>query len=199
MSNVVPLTGDRIAEGALRLLARRGVREVSMTEVCQEAGVSRGTLYRYFGSREEVLAAAEGRVEQTLADALEAAVAARPDPGSRLEVVLTALHRYVSDRPALLLILEREPRIALDYLARRLPVLVGLLARALEPVLHEAPAVRQQLLGEDQLAEIVLRTVLARRVLPGSASPQTDEQELLVLAGLLGVPVHRAEQLSKAG
>lgn len=192
-------TEDRIADGALRLVARLGVREVSMSDISHEAGVSRGTLYRYFPSRDAVLMAAERRVEQTLGAALDSATARQPQPEQRLEVVLAALHAYVTERPALLQILEAEPRLALDYFARRLPVLVGLLARSLQPVLVAAPAVRDRLMDEEQLAEVVLRTLLARRMLPSPAATQTDEQELLVLSGLLGVPVAQRERWREAG
>lgn len=41
-------THTRILDGALSALARRGVRKLSMSDVGAEAGISRGTLYRYF-------------------------------------------------------------------------------------------------------------------------------------------------------
>ena len=45
-------TVNRILDGALRALARRGLRKLSMSDICEEAGISRGTLYRYFKSKD---------------------------------------------------------------------------------------------------------------------------------------------------
>ena len=53
-------TEERILSAALRLLARRGVRRLGMQEVSEAAGVSRGTLYRYFPSKDHLLAAVAG-------------------------------------------------------------------------------------------------------------------------------------------
>src|SRR3546814_8051875 len=47
----------KILDGALRAISEMGARRLSMRDISDASGVSRGTLYRYFSSREEVLAA----------------------------------------------------------------------------------------------------------------------------------------------
>jgi AcrR family transcriptional regulator len=47
-----------ILEAALEQLALTGVRRTSADDVARRAGVNRATLYRRFGSREQLLAAA---------------------------------------------------------------------------------------------------------------------------------------------
>lgn len=49
-------TRARILEATLRVMAR-GIASVSMPEVAREAGVSVPTVYRHFGTKEELLAA----------------------------------------------------------------------------------------------------------------------------------------------
>ena len=44
-------TADQILVGALLALGEHGVETLSMREISEAAGVSRGTLYRYFKSR----------------------------------------------------------------------------------------------------------------------------------------------------
>lgn len=47
-------TKDLIVDSALRLFAERGYAETSMSSIAEEAGVSKGTLYLYFSSKEEM-------------------------------------------------------------------------------------------------------------------------------------------------
>ena len=47
----------KILSGALDAIAERGVRRLSMSDIIEASGVSRGTLYRYFSSKDDVLAA----------------------------------------------------------------------------------------------------------------------------------------------
>ena len=46
-------TEERILVAALGLIGRRGVRRLGMQEIAEAAGVSRGTLYRYFPSKDQ--------------------------------------------------------------------------------------------------------------------------------------------------
>ena len=45
-------TRERILDGAMAAIARHGLSKLGMSDVSHSAGVSRGTLYRYFPSRE---------------------------------------------------------------------------------------------------------------------------------------------------
>src|SRR5260221_73441 len=47
-----PTSEDRILEGTLAAISRYGVHKLSMVDVAAEAGISRGTLYRYFETKE---------------------------------------------------------------------------------------------------------------------------------------------------
>ena len=48
---------QKIMDGTLRAINSIGARRLSMSDISESSGVSRGTLYRYFASKEEVLAA----------------------------------------------------------------------------------------------------------------------------------------------
>ena len=73
-----PRTRTRILEGALQAIGRHGLAKLGMSDVSEHAGVSRGTLYRYFPSREELLqslAVAEGeRFQRRVSEALRGQV-----------------------------------------------------------------------------------------------------------------------------
>ena len=67
----VQLAADRRSEilaAAQTCFARAGFHQTSMQEICAEAGMSPGNLYRYFRSKEEIIA---GIAERDRADAAE--------------------------------------------------------------------------------------------------------------------------------
>src|SRR5204863_7462894 len=67
----VQLQADRRGEilaAAQTCFARAGFHQTSMQEICAEAGMSPGNLYRYFRSKEEIIA---GIAERDRADAAE--------------------------------------------------------------------------------------------------------------------------------
>src|ERR1051325_2409346 len=47
---------DEILEAAERCFVRSGFHQTSMQEICAEAGMSAGNLYRYFPSKEALIA-----------------------------------------------------------------------------------------------------------------------------------------------
>jgi AcrR family transcriptional regulator len=56
-----PLLAERrrrqILDAAMLCFRRRGFHQATMQEICSEAGISPGALYRYFGSKSEIIAA----------------------------------------------------------------------------------------------------------------------------------------------
>lgn len=46
-----------IMDAAIACFRRRGFHQATMQEICAEAGISAGALYRYFGSKAEIIAA----------------------------------------------------------------------------------------------------------------------------------------------
>lgn len=119
-----------ILEQALVCFSEQGVDETSLDEVARRAGVTKGTIYHYFRSKDDLF---DRLVSDIALPALEslasAADAAGADPGSRLEAVLRQ-HWLVLTTTAV----GRIPRLILRELPRR-PDLAGrLLGRVGEHV-----------------------------------------------------------------
>lgn len=62
MANVVKVsdmseTEEKLIHSAIRSFVRFGVRKTTMSDIAEEAGVSRQTLYTFFRSRDDILAA----------------------------------------------------------------------------------------------------------------------------------------------
>ena len=84
---------DRILEAAARVLAHEGYAAMSTNRVAAEAGVSIGSLYRYFNDKAEIVEQLRARVNQEVLAELTDAIFASLDDGAHegVERVLTTL------------------------------------------------------------------------------------------------------------
>ena len=97
-----------ILAAATRVFARKGYHATRVSDVAWEAGVAQGTVYLYFGSREEILIAAF----ETFAEGMRAGV------GEALGAEELALDRLRSVVRAVLSSMETEPelsKVMLDF------------------------------------------------------------------------------------
>lgn len=159
-------TVETIVAGAARALANRGVRKLSMSDICAEAGVSRGTLYRYFKNKEDVLEALAQHVLASMAVALDEAVAAHPALEDRLQVVLSTLGQLAGRMPYTNAVLETEPGFALDFFRRSMPEFRAMLEPTLELALRTSPPVASGLLSVADLCELFERVMLSTYLVP---------------------------------
>lgn len=171
-----PGTVERILDGALRAAARRGLQKLSMSDIGDNAAVSRGTLYRYFGSRDDVLAALPDHVLRRFEQYLAAAVAERPAPEDRLRVAMEAIIDYADSSPEALRLIQMEPEFGLIFLQRNLPETVRVVAGALEPVIEDAAVVRARIITGPELAEIMLRIAMSGFLVPGTRTRQLPKR-----------------------
>lgn len=179
---------EKIVEGAIRALGRYGFRKFSMSDITAEAGISRGTLYRYFKSKEQVLEAVGEHVESTLRATLEEAVMASPEQENRLEIVLQALLDYGRAHAELVRIVEAEPSAVLPLLSREFSTLLSAVADALGPVLNDAPPVRDGTLTKRQLAEMFTRLVLSVYLVPSPGSDQLAKRLAALWKSMTATP-----------
>ena len=81
---------DAILDSAAALVAQHGLRAVTMSQIAEETGIGRATLYKYFSGVEPILTAWH---ERHVAEHLEHLTGLRDqtgDPGARLREVLRA-------------------------------------------------------------------------------------------------------------
>jgi AcrR family transcriptional regulator len=93
-------TRDEILTLAMRQIAVGGVEALSMNAVAKEMAVSGAALYRYFASRDELLAVLVVQAYDDLAESLEASVGKRHrSPQTRLVAVAVAYRRWALAQP----------------------------------------------------------------------------------------------------
>ncbi|MDH6222036.1 TetR/AcrR family transcriptional regulator [Streptomyces pseudovenezuelae] len=64
------LASQEILETALRLFTEQGYDETTIAQIAREAGVSQRTLFRYFGTKEDLLGDGQDRFGQVLMDTI---------------------------------------------------------------------------------------------------------------------------------
>jgi TetR/AcrR family transcriptional repressor of uid operon len=84
-----------ILDAAQRCFARAGFHGASMQEICAQAGMSPGNLYRYFPSKEALIA---GICERNRAEAAESFLAVDRAPGF-FEGLAALAHYHLVERP----------------------------------------------------------------------------------------------------
>ena len=164
-----PTTRVRLLEATVEVLARSGTSKLSLSDVAAIAGVSRPTLYRWFGSKEALLEAF-GIYEQQKYDAGIAAAVVGLDGQARLDAVLRFIvefqHSYSLRR-----IVDVEPEHVLHQMTRVMPI------------------IRDRLLayfpGPDgrTVASVVTRIALSHLLIPDD-DPELFYAELRHAAGL---------------
>jgi AcrR family transcriptional regulator len=160
---------QRILDGAIAALSRRGATQLSMTDVCDAAGISRATLYRYFSSKEDLLAAVGEHVSTNFIDGIKAAVAGSAVPIDRLRLVLEFFIRYTaqvkSDR-----MLEIEPAFVLKFLQSHFTQHVAVFNQALSPVYDDIETHLGIRVNRLLVSEMLLRAEQSTIIVPAGRS-----------------------------
>jgi len=81
---------ESIIAAARALASESGMGAVQIAPVAARAGIAAGTVYRYFPSKEDLVAALIGAVADTELEAVRAAAAAAPGPLSALAAAIMA-------------------------------------------------------------------------------------------------------------
>jgi AcrR family transcriptional regulator len=98
-----------ILAAASQMLAEQGIGAIQIAPIAERAGIAAGTVYRYFPSKTELVAAVvSGLSEQEIA-ALEEAAAGAPGPLSALAAAIATFAMRAMARRRLVLALMAEP------------------------------------------------------------------------------------------
>jgi AcrR family transcriptional regulator len=95
------VTLDAIFEATIQLLVANGIRRLTTTRVAERAGVSVGTMYQYFPSKEALVYSLNERYLEILATRIEAMCHAqhRARIGEMVEALIDTYWRAKTERP----------------------------------------------------------------------------------------------------
>ncbi len=173
-----------------RAIVQRGSGKLTLSAVAAAAGVSRPTLYRWFSSKEELLAALALHEEEQFDLGLREVLKAYGSPSRRLDAALLYLVTYLDG------LMGPDPigtdvEAALRGLVRSLPVQRAYLGRLLGDAFQQIPAVRSGELSSEQAAELFLRLAYSHYLIP-HPEPTVLLASLRSFAGLPRSTVIRA-------
>jgi AcrR family transcriptional regulator len=161
----------RILDAAIEVLAASGFDGASLSEVAARAGVSRPTVYRHFGSREQLVSAALLRLSEEIVQRVWAA-AGQATTAAELVVEATIRARYeFRTQPALAPIAFPESGSFGLARASLSTDAVSLATRFLAPLLDHQPELADEM---DEIAETVIRFLLSLVWFDGDAGMDDD-------------------------
>lgn len=86
----------RVFEAAITVFERRGFARASMAAIAEEAGLSSGAIYTYFGSKEELFLATFGSLVEDQERALTEAIAHSPETSQAIELAVDYMTHVVA-------------------------------------------------------------------------------------------------------
>lgn len=115
---------DRILDVAIELANEQGYAAVRLRDLAARADVALGTVYRRFGSKEDILAAVLERMVEQFSDAVASAPVPGSTPAERLGAFFALASQALSEQPKLAAAVFRtvasgEPEIAARVLRYR--------------------------------------------------------------------------------
>ncbi len=156
---------QKILEGTLRAIRSVGARRLSMRDISDASGVSRGTLYRYFASKEDVLAAVSEYVCSSFEQGISEVSAATTDPMDRFRAVMQFFAHFTVDRSPER-IFEVEPAFHLEFLRTHFSRHQAAVRDALEPTMDYLEQKSGEPINRDLLIETLVRLQLSTLVVP---------------------------------
>jgi AcrR family transcriptional regulator len=122
-------TRNRILMATAEVLSRNGLTKLNLSDVAAQAGVSRPTLYRWFASKEELLAAF-GVYERQMFDSGMSRATAGLRGSDKLDAALRFIVEYQQSYSGVRVV-DVEPEVTIAQLAEVIPVMRARLQRLL--------------------------------------------------------------------
>jgi len=189
-------TEQQILEAAARCVRRYGLRRTTMEEVARLAGVSRGTVHRYFRDKDTLLREVFTRADSEVIREITAAMDAQP---TLLEqVVALALRIRAYEEEALLELRDTEPEVVAVMLTSGAGPMLGRWVDVLVPYVEAAVARREVRPDLDvrRASEWTMRIILSLQTTPSVTFDRTSPDDLRafladhLITGFGPIPVH---------
>jgi len=156
----------KILDATERTVLRAGMHGMSLRDVAAEAGVSRGTLYRYFSSKQQLLQSYTGFMRSRLERGLKAAVEAH-EPTERFQPFLDSFGHFFARKQARQF-LEAEPAYALEYFRESFESSVSQTCELLQHVFESWEESLGRTLDHRFLAEVIMRDLISNILVPAA-------------------------------
>jgi len=172
-------TRGRILDAAFEAIAVFGIARLSLEDVARRAALSRQTLYRYFRTKDDVVAAVILREEEALLEVVRAAGATHEDLREALEAAILATLVAAREHPLLGRLLQTEPERVLPFLlSDEAPVLSAATPAVADLLLERRPKVTKA--RARRTADGITRLIVSWVVNPPADQPADLAHDLAV-------------------
>src|SRR5262245_43361344 len=90
---------EEILDAAVKLFAKHGFAETDTQVLADKLQVGKGTLYRYFSSKQDLFLAAVDRSMRVMRQTVDAAIADVDDPLERVALAIQTFLTFVAENP----------------------------------------------------------------------------------------------------
>ncbi len=185
----------KIMAGALKAIGGRGTRRLSMSDICNAAEISRGTLYRYFSTKEDVLAAVSEFVSSNFENGVREAAETTNEPMERFRAVMRFFAEYTNDHTPDR-IFEIEPSFYIDFFRSHFDRHKIAVRAALNLTFDYLDMLADGPIDRDGVAEALVRMQLSILIIPINNTwirvweqlPEKLEGWIITLAGRKRIP-----------
>jgi AcrR family transcriptional regulator len=165
-----PASAERILDAAERCMQRYGLRRVSMADVAAEAGMSRGSVYNWFGDRQALVDAVLERTAERFVASSEAVVDRRRTLVGQVGEAAAFIATHLDDAQVTLRLPGEQESLFATLLTAQAPRLVERWVEFWLPRLAAAEARGEIRKGLDhrRAAEWIVRLMLSFAVMPSA-------------------------------
>jgi TetR/AcrR family fatty acid metabolism transcriptional regulator len=133
-------TKQKIVNATLTIAAEKGFDQATTAEIARKAGVSEGSIYNYFRTKDDLLIHTVAEYAGSFISVLEAAIAAEPTPLRKLERLIAFHINFFTQEGNIFQIIYGKRPGAKVQMARILTVAVAPYAELIERILQEGIA-----------------------------------------------------------
>lgn len=157
-------TVDNILTATEEVILKSGAERISILEVCNTAGISRGTFYRYFASQEELLDAFSRHRREGFHKSLSEALSLCTDPDHRFATMIEFVDSYLTSGRSRRLLLV-APEFALKFFKRMFHDAVVRFQDLLGPVFDAWDERLDSKLDRELICELIVRFMLSEHLI----------------------------------
>lgn len=177
-------TITNILKATEEVVLMSGADRISILDVCQVAGVSRGTFYRYFASQEDLLDTFSRHKRESFHSSLSQELGPITDPEARLNALFAYLDNYLEQSRARRLLVV-APDYALGFFRRIFHDSIVRFQDGLSIVFDDWDDRLGVRLDRELVCEMIIRYVLSEILVPEAAGRRLFPIRVKKLLGAL--------------
>lgn len=180
---------DSVLDAAARRLASHGIAGTTVDDVAAEAGVSRATVYRYIGGKNDIVQAVIGReAEEVLAKLVTVMHSSTTADRAIADAVSTALGA-IAESPVLARLTSTDLRETLPFITIDSPSLVDGVVSTLSSAIRSAPDLTLDERAVEHAVEESARFVLVHLTTPRRDGSRPSPRDAGARAAALIAPL----------